>query len=76
MSSTNNKKNNYASRIIGAVAFLWFIAFLIYGGMIATDTFARGISAIFCGLGLVTAMTACFWDGAVTHHRGGGDHID
>jgi len=76
MSSSNNKKNNYGSRIVGAVAFIWFIAFLIYGGMIATDTVSRGISAILCAIGLVTAMTACFWEGAVTHHRGGGEHID
>lgn len=76
MSSSNNKKNNYGSRIVGGVAFLWFIAFLIYGGMIADNTVARGISAILCGLGLVTAMTACFWNGAVAHHRGGGEDID
>lgn len=76
MSEQNKTVNSPVTRVVGAIAFAWFVVFLIYGGFIAPDTFARGISAAFCGIGLTVAMTCVFWNGATSHHKGGGEDLE
>lgn len=76
MSNNNATSNSPVTRVVCALGALWFLVFFIYGAFITSSSQARGASAVVCIIGLVTALTAAFWNGAVAHHRGGGEDIE
>ncbi len=76
MADSNKPANSTTSRVVGGIAAAWFLSFFIYGAFIANNTTSRGICAVVAVIGLTIAMTACFWNGAAAHHKGGGEDLE